>query len=111
MGKIEDPKQLFTVVYPEKMRNHPDWGKDLNCCFQFEIDGPNGGIWCLNLKNGQRKIETGKSPEADCSIQISEENFKKLMRGELNPAMALMTRKIKVTGSMSAAMKLKDILG
>lgn len=109
MTRITDPKQLFEEVYPAKLQKYPEWGQNLDACFEFEVTGDGGGLWCLNLKGKERSIQKGAQAHSDCRITMSVDNFKKLMNKDLNVPMALMTRKIKVTGSMTAAMKLKDL--
>lgn len=49
--------------------------------------------------------------KADCTISMSEKNFTKLVKGELNPAMAVMTGKIKIAGDLKMATKLSSLLG
>lgn len=49
--------------------------------------------------------------EADCVVKISPENFNALVKGDLNPMMAMMSGKIKIKGDMGLAMKLQSLLG
>ncbi|AWL09042.1 MULTISPECIES: SCP2 sterol-binding domain-containing protein [Aquirufa] len=53
---------------------------------------------------------TNENEEADCTISATVENFSKVMSGDLNPMMAVMTGKIKISGDMSVAMKLQNLL-
>lgn len=48
--------------------------------------------------------------DADCTIATTEEVFTKLLIGELNPMMAVMTGKVKISGDMSVAMKLQNLI-
>ena len=48
--------------------------------------------------------------EAECTIGLTLENFHKLVSGELNPTLAYMTGKLKISGSMGYAMKLTAML-
>ncbi|WP_425097770.1 SCP2 sterol-binding domain-containing protein [Tropicibacter sp. S64] len=48
---------------------------------------------------------------ADCTIRISETNLEKLIAGKLNPMTAFAMGKIKVSGDMSLALKLSQLLG
>jgi putative sterol carrier protein len=43
------------------------------------------------------------------TIAVSEENFQKLISGDLNPTTAYMTGKLKIKGDMGAAMKLQKL--
>ncbi|MAM63424.1 SCP2 sterol-binding domain-containing protein [Maritimibacter sp. UBA3975] len=47
---------------------------------------------------------------ADCTIRISEKNLVKLLTGKLNPMTAFAMGKIKVSGDMSVAMKLSQLV-
>lgn len=47
---------------------------------------------------------------ADCTIRISEPNLTKLINGKLNPMTAFAMGKIKVSGDMSVALKLSQLL-
>ncbi|MGC0223671.1 SCP2 sterol-binding domain-containing protein [Pseudooceanicola nitratireducens] len=49
--------------------------------------------------------------DADCTIRISEPNLAKLIAGKLNPMTAFAMGKIKVSGDMSVALKLSQLLG
>ncbi|WGW04598.1 SCP2 sterol-binding domain-containing protein [Tropicibacter oceani] len=48
---------------------------------------------------------------ADCTIRISQANLEKLIAGDLNPMTAFAMGKIKVSGDMSLALKLSQLLG
>lgn len=49
--------------------------------------------------------------EADVTLTASAETFEGMMNGEVNPTMAFMSGKLKIDGSMGAAMKLASVLG
>lgn len=60
---------------------------------------------------GDSNVVSSDDKEADCKVTISDENFKDLVKGELNPMMAFMTGKIKIEGDKGVAMKLQSFLG
>lgn len=49
--------------------------------------------------------------DADCTIRISAKNLGKLVTGKMNPMTGFALGKIKVTGDMSLAMKLGQLIG
>jgi len=61
--------------------------------------------------SGEKNIISNEDVEADCSITMSLDNFKKLNKGQINPMMAVMSGKIKIKGDMGLAMKLQSLLG
>ncbi|MGE0736520.1 MAG: SCP2 sterol-binding domain-containing protein [Alphaproteobacteria bacterium] len=48
--------------------------------------------------------------EADCTITMSLDNFNKMVAGELDPTMAFMMGKLKVSGDMAIAMRLGQLI-
>ena len=60
---------------------------------------------------GDKNIVTASDAEADCVITVTTEDFMKLVKGELNPMMAVMTGKVKIKGDMGVAMKLQSLVG
>lgn len=48
--------------------------------------------------------------EADCTLNITMDDFKRVMSGDLNPMGAVMSGKIKIDGDMGVAMKLQSLL-
>jgi putative sterol carrier protein len=78
----------------------------LTATYLFEIDG--SGTWTVDVKDGKLSVSEG-GDNADATITVSEENFQKMIGGDLNPTTAYMTGKLKVKGDMSAAMKLQKL--
>lgn len=55
------------------------------------------------------QVEQSSAP-SDCTIRISQPNLAKLVQGQLNPMAGFAMGKIKVTGDMSVALKLGQLL-
>lgn len=47
---------------------------------------------------------------ADCTIRISLENLKQILKGELNPVTGVMLGKLKISGNPAAAMEMARYL-
>lgn len=54
---------------------------------------------------------SNENKPADCTLQLSWEDFQQMAEGKLDPTMAFMQGKLKILGDMSIAMKLQPILG
>lgn len=54
---------------------------------------------------------TTQDREADCTLRLTEENLVNLLKGKLNPMMALTTGKLKLSGNPAVAMKLAKLIG
>jgi putative sterol carrier protein len=62
-----------------------------------------------NILIGKDGVVTNSDDAADCTISVSMSDLQGLMTGDLNPMTAFMFGKIKVSGDMGVAMKLKDL--
>lgn len=84
---------------------------DLDATIKFDFEGEAAVFVDGNQTPPSVVADPDASSEADCTITASEDVFRELMDGELNPTTAFMTGKLKIDGSMGAAMKLAQVLG
>jgi putative sterol carrier protein len=78
----------------------------MSASYVFDIEG--AGRWTVKVDDGNVDVSEG-GDTADCTITTSEENFERIVAGDLNPTSAYMTGKLKVKGDMGAAMKLQKL--
>jgi putative sterol carrier protein len=86
-----------------------DRGADVTATYQFTMEGDGGGQWNLNIGAGKAEASDGEASQHDIEIKTRPELWIDLANGELNPAMAIMTRKVKLGGNPALAMKLSDL--
>ncbi len=104
------PKEYFEQKVPENLKTKGDKITSINAVYEFNLTGPNGGVWSLDLKTPEGKVIEGSTGKADCTITMEDENFVKLVSGQLNAQMAFMTGKLKVAGNMGLALKLTSVI-
>ena len=61
--------------------------------------------------SGDTPKVSNEDKDADCTITTSAETLDALRQGNLNPMMAVMSGKVKISGDMSVAMKLQSLFG
>ena len=86
-----------------------DKGGDMQATYLFTMEGEGGGQWNLAIANGRADSGEGEPPAHDIEIKTKPQLWIDLTTGELNPPMAIMTRKVKLGGNMGLAMKLSDL--
>ena len=60
---------------------------------------------------GDSNTVSTEDKDADCTIDVSMEDFQSLLSGDLNPMAAVMGGKVKIKGDMGVAMKLQSLFG
>ena len=78
--------------------------------FHFDISGDGGTQATIGIKDGEVKFEDGLQGDPKCVVSASQENLKKVLSGSLNPMMAMMTGKIKISNT-AEMMKYAKIFG
>ncbi len=74
---------------------------------RFDL-GSDGAVFLDGTGAANTVVEDGD--DADATIAITADNLVKMLSGGLSPTMAFMTGKLKVSGDMSVAMKLSQLI-
>lgn len=79
----------------------------LNATLKFDCG--DDGIVFVDGKSIPNSV-SNDDKDADCTVGISLDNLTAMLEGDLEPATAFMTGKLKVSGDMSVALKLQRIV-
>jgi len=86
----------------------PEMVKKVKAIFQWDItkDGKTS-TWTVDLKSGSGEIYEGPAKKkAGCTLTVAEDDFVKLVGGELDSMKAFMGGKLKIKGNIMLAQKL-----
>ena len=97
----------FFDQVPDKVNKDKIQGMD--CTYQFDITGDDGGSWNIVIANGDAAVSEGAAESPSITITMEAGNFINLLQGKLNGQMAFMTGKLKIKGDMGLAMKLQSV--
>lgn len=87
--------QEIIASIPARFRKEKAGG--VSVIFHFDISGEGGDAFTIHIHNNECRLEKGLSGTPDCVVKTSAENYVKLETGALNPQLALMTGKVKVS--------------
>lgn len=93
-----------------RANERPDLLKDLEAKYSFQITGEESGEYGLVFENSKATVMKGGIDDADCSMTMGIDVFKKLIQGNLNAASAFMTGRLKVKGNIALGLKLEQLL-
>jgi putative sterol carrier protein len=98
-GVFDDMKKSF----------QPDKAKGVHARYQWELSGPNGGEWWIDVNDGTYKMGKGKIDNPNVTFVTSDQNWVAMSNGTLSGKLAFFTGRLKVRGSQSVARKLDEI--
>ena len=105
----ESVRQVFEELLPKGIAENADKAADIDAIYQFEITGDDGGTWVLDLTKDSDWISEGPSDDAQCTIEVADEDWLAILNGELNAMQAFMMGKLRVSGDMGLATKLQMV--
>ena len=77
--------------------------------YRWTVSGPGGGSITLSCQSRPRAT-IGAAGPVDCEISIAENDFVKLISGELNPQAAFLEKRIKLKAKTKYALRLNFLL-
>ena len=100
------PQQVF-----DGMRDnfHPEKAKGVHLRYQFQLSGPEGGDWSIEVNDGKCKIDKGKIDNADVTFMASDKDWVALSNGKLKGWWAFLTGRLKIHGEQALARKLDEM--
>ncbi len=111
MGEFVKPTigEVFQMI-DAAIKHEPEKTTGKEGVYQFNLQGDTEVTYQLIIdEEGPRAVE-GTKKDADVTLIMKEDNFRKLVEGTLNPTAAFMSGKLKVKGNMGLALKLQTVL-
>ena len=105
----QDAQDLFDNLVPQGLAQYPDKARELNAIYCFKITGEGGGEWTVDCTANPPSCFKGDSGKAQCTIEVSNEDFKTML-SDPNAGMQLYFQgKLRVSGDPMLAMKLQQL--
>jgi putative sterol carrier protein len=83
--------------------------KGLNATIQFNLSGDDGGAWFVGVKDGKVTVNKGSISSPNMTMAMTAQDYVDMNTGKLNPQMAFMSGKLKISGDMGLAMKMQTL--
>jgi putative sterol carrier protein len=101
------PTELFTSL-PERFRS--ERAGDLDATYAFELTGDDGGSWTVRVADGALTVEDGLASNADVTVTASASNWMAIVEGRMDPQLAYLTKKLRVSGNLQLALRLREVV-
>lgn len=103
------PEQLFADLR-RRIDDRPQLVDEVGAIYQFDVTGPEGGSWTVDLRNEPGGVRPGPTEDADCVITVSQKDLEGILGGTVDPQMAFMMGRVKVAGNFMLATRLRALL-
>ena len=107
---MPDARTSFTQDIPRSIENDVEKAKAVDAIFLFKVNGAEGGVWTVNMKD-QPGVTEGDAGGAECTIEISTDDWRAMTDKPGAAMQFFMQGKIKVTGNALLATKLQSVIG
>lgn len=97
-------KELMTEVI--KTAFVPEKAAGVDTIVQFKFTGPEASNWHVIVKDQKFESIEGEHPSPKMTMTVNSDDYLKISNGDLDPTMAFMKGKVKVTGEIGVAMKM-----
>ena len=109
--ELPSMQKVFMEEIPKRLTLEK--AKKVNACYQFKITGVEEPDWYMDMSKESDFCGKGVSANAKCVITVGAKEWVEILMQKLNPQVAFMSGKLKVSGgpeAMSLAMKLQNLL-
>ena len=100
------PQEVF-----DSMRGsfQPAKAKGVHARYQWDLSGPHGGEWWIEVDDGTYKMSKGKIANPNVSFIAKDKDWVAICHDQLNGTWAYLTGRLRVRGDQRIARKLGDI--
>ena len=77
--------------------------------YQWDLSGPNGGQWWIDVNDGTYKMGKGKIDHPSVTFVAKDKDWVAVSNGQLGGTWAYLTGRLKIRGNQGLARKLGEI--
>src|SRR5881394_907619 len=105
-AEASTPQQVFDGMRESFKANK---AKGVHARYQWELSGPQGGQWWIDVNDGTYKMGKGKVPNPNVTFVAKDKDWVAVSNGQLGGTWAYMTGRLKIRGDQGLARKLGQI--
>src|SRR3989442_6978120 len=106
---VSTPTEIFEEI-DRSLKADPARAAGTNASYVFDLSGDDGGLYHIVLREGAESAGAGGVDGAGVTIAMAAADFVEMRHGRLDPTMAFMSGRVKISGDMRLAMKLPSTL-
>lgn len=101
------PRDVLEHRVPRRIEQSPQLRTDIDAVIVFDITGPDGGTWLVDLTRDTDWVSTDTTgAQPTTTVRVSDDDFIALVDKQLSPQAAAMTGRLRLT-PMNARLAMK----
>ena len=100
------PQEVFDAM---RGSFQPAKAKGVHARYQWDLSGPNGGQWWIEVNDGTYKMGKGQIEHPNVTFIASDRNWVAICHDQLSGMWAYLTGRLKVRGDQKVARKLGEM--
>jgi putative sterol carrier protein len=100
------PQEVFDAM---RGSFQPAKAKGVHARYQWDLSGPHGGEWWIEVNDGIYKIGKGKISDPNVTFIVSDKDWVAICHDQLSGTWAYFTGRLKVRGDQGVARKLGEM--
>ena len=105
-GHDTSPQQVFDGM---RRSFQAQKAKGVHARYQWDLSGPNGGQWWIDVEDGKFNMGRGKIDNPSVTFVASDKTWVALSNGTMGGKWAFFTGRLKIRGDHGLARKLDEI--
>jgi len=81
--------------------------EDLTAVYQFDLSGPQGGQYHVEIKDGACSVREGTHPEPHVTFSMSGDDCLAVLSGGLDGPSVFLSGRLQISGDLGMAMQLR----
>ena len=100
------PQEVFDAM---RSSFQPAKAKGVHARYQWDLSGPNGGQWWIEVNDGTYKMGKGQIDHPNVIFRASDKDWVAICHDQLSGTWAYLTGRLKVHGDQGVARKLGEM--
>jgi putative sterol carrier protein len=100
------PQDVFDAM---RSSFQPAKAKGVHARYQWDLNGPNGGQWWIEVNDGTYKMAKGKISDPNVTFIATDKDWVAICHDQLSGIWAYFTGRLKVRGDQGVARKLGEM--
>ncbi len=100
---------VYQLIHAHEKAVMPEKAAGVDAVIQYRLTGAEAGDYIITIKDAKCTVTDGIAPNPKMTLTADATDFMNIILGKMDPMMAFMQGKVKISGDMNLAMKVMSL--